>query len=330
MKLNNGDVKRIVELHRGGMKCPAIAVIFGVSKATVFHLISRYRKKGFDAIRRRRKRPRYPRELIDKALEEVRRGGLISEVADRNGVSACLLSYWVRKETSIRYNPSRGEERKDDCRAKKGALGSEETRGPIGAGASKEPGADRSLKKTGCLSSKPTKEERQKIALAVQGLRQKSTRVTVKALLAKVDMPKATYYDSLKRIAKNKSRDAELTAAIRDIVEKSRYTYGSPRVSMELDKRGLHMGHNKVARLMRENHLNAKKKRAKYRSYRGRYGQVCGNLLLKERKIPGSKKKVVSRRFRAKAPNRIWVTDVTEFKTEEGKIYLAPIMDLFN
>ena len=58
------------------------------------------------------------------------------------------------------------------------------------------------------------------------------------------------------------------------------------------------------------------RERRKYNSYKGEIGEVAPNLL--------------ERNFKTNAPNRKWVTDVTEFKVNEQKLYLSPIIDLFN
>lgn len=58
------------------------------------------------------------------------------------------------------------------------------------------------------------------------------------------------------------------------------------------------------------------KKRRNYSSYMGDVGKVADNLL--------------KRRFRVDIPNKVFVTDVTEFKFEWGKVYLSPVMDLHN
>ncbi len=54
----------------------------------------------------------------------------------------------------------------------------------------------------------------------------------------------------------------------------------------------------------------------KYRSYKGTVGKIAPNLL--------------ERKFTAQRPNQIWVTDVTEFKVANRKLYLSPVMDLYN
>ena len=57
-------------------------------------------------------------------------------------------------------------------------------------------------------------------------------------------------------------------------------------------------------------------KRRKYSSYQGTFGKIADNLL--------------NRNFKASSPNQKWVTDVTEFKVQNEKLYLSPIIDLFN
>ena len=54
----------------------------------------------------------------------------------------------------------------------------------------------------------------------------------------------------------------------------------------------------------------------KYRSYKGTVGQITPNIL--------------NRNFQAKKPNEKWVTDITEFKLFGEKLYLSPMLDLFN
>ena len=62
--------------------------------------------------------------------------------------------------------------------------------------------------------------------------------------------------------------------------------------------------------------LNALIRRKKYQSYQGTYGKIAPNIL--------------SRKFTAVKPNQKWVTDVTEFNINGQKLYLSPILDLFN
>ncbi|MGM9474255.1 transposase [Pseudarthrobacter sp. YS3] len=58
------------------------------------------------------------------------------------------------------------------------------------------------------------------------------------------------------------------------------------------------------------------RRRKRYNSYKGEQGAVAANVL--------------NREFEADAPNRKWFTDVTEFSVGNGKLYLSPVMDLFD
>jgi putative transposase len=91
--------------------------------------------------------------------------------------------------------------------------------------------------------------------------------------------------------------------------------YGSPRVHRELQGRGIRVGHNRVARLMRLKGLGAKR-RKRYRSTTDSAHAlpVAENL--------------VNRRFEVPVANRVWVSDLTYIPTAEGWLYLCTILDL--
>lgn len=67
---------------------------------------------------------------------------------------------------------------------------------------------------------------------------------------------------------------------------------------------------------MKEAHLTCMLRQKKYHSYRGEVGRVAHNLL--------------NRDFKATKPNSKWTTDITEFKLLGQKLYLSPILDLYN
>jgi transposase InsO family protein len=109
--------------------------------------------------------------------------------------------------------------------------------------------------------------------------------------------------------------DAALTHQIREIHTSSRGTYGVPRVHAELRLgRGVHCGRKRVARLMRAAHLHG--------IYRRR-----GKL---RRPLPAVHDDLVRRRFVADAPDRLWLTDITEHPTREGKVYCAAVLDVYS
>ncbi len=81
-------------------------------------------------------------------------------------------------------------------------------------------------------------------------------------------------------------------------------------------KAGDLVNHKAVQRLMTKMGLKSLVRAKKYRSYRGPEGETAANEL--------------DRAFHAARPNQKWVTDVTEFKVAGRKLYLSPVMDLYN
>jgi putative transposase len=111
--------------------------------------------------------------------------------------------------------------------------------------------------------------------------------------------------------------DAQLKAQIAAVHEKSRSTYGSPRVHAELRGKGVRVGKKRVERLMREDGIRARQKRRFRRTTDSNHTHpIAPNVL--------------ARQFTVTAPNKVWVTDVTYIATAEGWLYLAAILDLFS
>ena len=112
--------------------------------------------------------------------------------------------------------------------------------------------------------------------------------------------------------------DAQLTNTIFDIHVMSRRSYGSPRVHAELrlgDQR-LRCSRKRVERLMREANIQG--------IYRRR-GRGCTR---RDGTEPSDD--LVGRRFDPDGPDRLWVMDVTEHPTGEGKVYLATVIDAYS
>lgn len=110
---------------------------------------------------------------------------------------------------------------------------------------------------------------------------------------------------------------AELKAAIRTHFDAAQGRYGHRRIHACLVRDGWRVAKKTVLTLMRGLGLVCRvRRRKRYGTYRGDVGQTAPNLL--------------NREFTATAPNQKWVTDVTEFATPDGKVYLAPVMDLFD
>ena len=111
--------------------------------------------------------------------------------------------------------------------------------------------------------------------------------------------------------------DGELARQIHHIFHEHRQVYGSPRVHAELRARGVRCSRARVARLMREMELAAKRRRHKpVGTVRAKGVQVAPNLL--------------NREFTADGPNSKWVSDTTYVWTAEGWLYVAVILDVFS
>ena len=93
-------------------------------------------------------------------------------------------------------------------------------------------------------------------------------------------------------------------------------TYGSPRMTRELQDEGLTMGRRRTARLMRENGLKARQKRRFKRTTDSHHAfPIAPNLLEQD--------------FSAERPNQKWAADISYLWTNEGWLYLAVVLDLF-
>nr|WP_285245211.1 IS3 family transposase [Pseudarthrobacter sp. fls2-241-R2A-127] len=129
-------------------------------------------------------------------------------------------------------------------------------------------------------------------------------------------LPRSTFFYHQARLLAPDPQ-ADLKAAVASIFQKSCSRYGHRRVHVELLKQGWTVAKKTVLKLMRSLQLACKvRRRKRYSSYQGEQGVVAPNLL--------------KRQFESDAPNQKWVTDVTEFSVGDSKLYLSPVMDLFD
>ncbi len=126
------------------------------------------------------------------------------------------------------------------------------------------------------------------------------------------------FYAWLKRprSAREKS-DTALAERVRAIHERSRGTYGAPRIQAELADCGFAVSRKRVARLMRESGLAGISRRKRPTTTR-RAASV--------RPAPD----LVDRQFVAEAPDRLWVADITYVPTLAGFVYLSIVLDVFS
>jgi putative transposase len=127
------------------------------------------------------------------------------------------------------------------------------------------------------------------------------------------------YYASQGRPTSRREReDQRLSVLVREAHERSRKTYGSPRVHAELVAHGEHVSRKRIVRLMQEQGIQARaRRRYKCTTMSDHDQPVAPNLL--------------DRQFEAPAPNVRWVGDTTELVVgETGRLFLAAIIDLFS
>ena len=111
--------------------------------------------------------------------------------------------------------------------------------------------------------------------------------------------------------------NGQLVAVIGAIDNELKGAYGSPRMVRELRGRGFTAGKERVERLMRENGIRARHKRRYKVTTDSKHGMpVAENLL--------------NRQFTPTTPNQVWTSDITYLWTDEGWLYLAIVLDLFN
>jgi putative transposase len=129
---------------------------------------------------------------------------------------------------------------------------------------------------------------------------------------------KSGYYAWLKRPRSRRAlEDLALTARIEAIHRRSHEVYGAPRVHAQLRMEGVHVGRKRIARLMRAAALKgASRRRFITTTQRDPLARPARDL--------------VRRNFHARAPDRLWVADITYLPTWAGPLYLAIVLDAFS
>lgn len=126
-------------------------------------------------------------------------------------------------------------------------------------------------------------------------------------------MARSTFYYYQKQ---REDKRINLKTQIAQIYHQHKGRYGYRRITLAIRQHGIIVNHKTVLRIMKELGIKSLVKIKKYKSYKGELGKIAPNLLQRD--------------FYAAKPNQKWVTDVTEFGLAGKKLYLSPIMDLYN
>jgi len=137
----------------------------------------------------------------------------------------------------------------------------------------------------------------------------------LKLLLNLTNMARSTFYYYQKQ-SELPDKYSVIKELIKSIYHNHKGRYGYRRITDEIKNKGLIINHKTVLRLMKLLELKSLIRIKKYKSYKGENGKIAPNIL--------------ERNFKTAAPNQKWATDVTEFNVSGNKLYLSPIIDLFN
>ena len=140
----------------------------------------------------------------------------------------------------------------------------------------------------------------------------------VEMMAGVLEVSRSGYFQWRHRQVTNREKsNKKLRNKIKQIQKKAKWRYGSPRVTQQLRKRGIKVGENRVARIMRAEGLN-RRRRKKFR--------VTTKSAHKHAPAPN----LLDRQFSVATANRVWISDLTYLATAEGWLYLCVILDLYS
>lgn len=134
-------------------------------------------------------------------------------------------------------------------------------------------------------------------------------------MLEAASLARSTFFYQ-KKVLEAGDKDAQVKEEILSEFHRHQGRYGYRRITAALRQAGRIINHKAVQRLMGELGLKSLVRPKKYKSYKADAMEASENVLQRD--------------FEADRPNEKWVTDVTEFKVDGRKVYLSPIMDLYN
>jgi putative transposase len=140
----------------------------------------------------------------------------------------------------------------------------------------------------------------------------------VEKLAVNLGVTRSGFYAWLHRgKAPRRAADEHLVDLMKEIQREVKYRYGSPRMMRELRRRGHRVGHNRVARLMREGQLRARPRKPYRVTTKSNHGHAVAE-------------NVLQRQFAVPTANRVWVSDITYIATAEGWMSLCVVLDLYS
>ena len=250
----------------------------------------------------------------DAVVELCAREGSAADVANRLGVSRCILYKWRREllgGDAKMSEPSKPIllDDKDVLLAKVESLNKQIYRQQMELDILKK--AAEIIKKDQGID--PRKLANKEKASLIDALRM---RYPLNELLKITGIPKSSYFYQ-RKAQMCPDKYTTLRAEVKKVFAKNHSRYGYRRVHGVLRNNGTVVSEKVIRRIMHEEQLVVPyKKKRRYSSYKGEISPAVENL--------------VDRDFHADAPNSKWLTDLTEFHIPAGKVYLSPIIDCFD
>ena len=130
-----------------------------------------------------------------------------------------------------------------------------------------------------------------------------------------LEVSRAGYYQWRKGgVPKRECENRKLRTRSCELYGQHKGRYGSPRITVALQREGYQCSHNRVARLMREDGLKARAKR-----------KYCRTTISEHRK---ARLNLLERQFQVAVPDRVLTSDITYIHTNEGILFVATVLDL--
>ena len=133
-------------------------------------------------------------------------------------------------------------------------------------------------------------------------------------LLSVFQLSRSSYY-YMKNIS-DYDKYKEIKQEILEISRHHKNRYGYRRITQELRNKGIIINHKTVNKLMRTLKIECVQVKRKYKSYKGSESETAPNI--------------INRNFKAETTNLKWTTDITEFSLLGKKLYLSPLLDMYN
>jgi putative transposase len=150
-------------------------------------------------------------------------------------------------------------------------------------------------------------------------MKEESQNHSISKMARVLKISRSGYYQWLITPISNRRYDNELLVQKIKIYQKElKYSYGSKRLTIHIKGvEKIALGHNRVAKLMRENNLGAKRKR-RWRKPK------------EEKDLQSTIPNILDRNFDVLEPDKVWVSDISYIRTSSGWEYLCAIMDLYS